>query len=669
MKHFLKRAGTVLMALALFCSLGVLSACGGRTGGGSGNGETSRIFCRADGFFDAKQKWFGDDELLSEEAKASAVTELYSGEIYWFVYTFSLISLTPDVLDDYYYTIENYFEFRLKTFGGLLFGTDAVSFVDFECCGVDAEFDFVHGTVEIANQAGDIRAYLAVSFVPNTVGMLCVEGNVYGDSFRKAEDTDQWVSASVLSAPAATAEPVEVTDLSYGLINEEVYNSGPLSESADLAAISEMKKGKNYVVIDFVVEAKQEVEQGGEVYCGVYLYEGAWQNVVLEEVNTGKYSEQEYNGGMMYDFSYTAPETGSKKVRTVLSFEALETCLIDIDFYVFSDVISVQGNTFEGAYFSEENVSDLSFEINEDTQVCAVTGINRGTGTIIIPNRYEGMRVVEVGSGAFSGEEIAALETGESLRIIDENAFRGCTFTGTIKFAEGLQKILRGGFYGSDLRQITFPQSLLFIGSKAFAECDLLKEVIFENSSLGWTVVTAQGNLLVDGSYREFATYLRDEYSAVDWHFFPVLRVRNLQYSIVEAEDFSSGNLNNTVSESNLDANKEYYLVVSFEAEKVSDCAGAGVPKIQVYCSGPQSGDSGFIISESRVISGNLYSSEGGRIILVCSSDVGETNTVTVCYRFRNTAGGRTVKLTVQSDRNAILDSTAELQIMMSSAV
>lgn len=110
---------------------------------------------------------------------------------------------------------------------------------------------------------------------------------------------------------------------------------------------------------------------------------------------------------------------------------------------------------------------------------------------IVVPATVHGLPVKEIGYGAFNdaiGEHMRSFITSvslpESITLIEEEAFFGCSFLERVTIAEGseLSYIGERAFSGcSSLSSIDLPKKLTDIGAGAFEGCGSLKEVNVED--------------------------------------------------------------------------------------------------------------------------------------------------------------------------------------------
>ena len=159
----------------------------------------------------------------------------------------------------------------------------------------------------------------------------------------------------------------------------------------------------------------------------------------------------------------------------------------------------------------DTGTADLfDFELNEDQSGYVVTGLAQGVteAKVIIPARYNGLPVLEIGERAFgtchnlttvtisagitvigSGAftdciNIPSLKIPESVTVISDSAFQNCTglralhFTGESK----LEEIASNAFQNCEkLGSISIPDSVITIGDRVFQGCASLKSVTVGN--------------------------------------------------------------------------------------------------------------------------------------------------------------------------------------------
>lgn len=91
--------------------------------------------------------------------------------------------------------------------------------------------------------------------------------------------------------------------------------------------------------------------------------------------------------------------------------------------------------------------------------------------TLIIPNSYNGKPVTRILAGVFEGCDVQEAVMTDSIKVIEEGAFKGCPFLKQVIFSGTLKEIGDSAFSGcSNLVTAALPKSLEQIGRYAFAE-------------------------------------------------------------------------------------------------------------------------------------------------------------------------------------------------------
>lgn len=116
--------------------------------------------------------------------------------------------------------------------------------------------------------------------------------------------------------------------------------------------------------------------------------------------------------------------------------------------------IIVEAYDFEanGFYFNILSMEDLTVEIT--------SGDNKYEGDIIIPS-----------SIVFSGRELSVIKVGD-------NAFRNCYNVTSVVFSNTISTIGDYAFSGCYIKELTIPESIIYIGGKSFFACPNLKKLV-----------------------------------------------------------------------------------------------------------------------------------------------------------------------------------------------
>ena len=133
----------------------------------------------------------------------------------------------------------------------------------------------------------------------------------------------------------------------------------------------------------------------------------------------------------------------------------------------------------------------LEYSLHSDETCYVVTG--RGTNLdteLIIPATHEGLPVKRIGDRAFKDTNITNVVLPNSITFIGSFAFANCQNLVSINLPEGLQSIAFAAFQSTALKNIIIPASLSILESGAFERCFDLESVRFANGSFISTIET-----------------------------------------------------------------------------------------------------------------------------------------------------------------------------------
>jgi len=118
---------------------------------------------------------------------------------------------------------------------------------------------------------------------------------------------------------------------------------------------------------------------------------------------------------------------------------------------------------------------ELTYKINADGTAATCTGLadKDYDGEVVIPEYYEGVRVVGIGYEAFKGAPITAVTVPKTVTLISMLAFAYCKRLERVTFAEGARLELIDGmaFRGCSALKIRLPDGLKVIERMAFSDC------------------------------------------------------------------------------------------------------------------------------------------------------------------------------------------------------
>lgn len=132
---------------------------------------------------------------------------------------------------------------------------------------------------------------------------------------------------------------------------------------------------------------------------------------------------------------------------------------------------------YRGAKVSADYISDNG--LNE-----AGSKFNKLPKTLVIPNTFNGISVVSIHDCAFSdgisNSNIKNVIIGDNVVLIGSFAFN--SYLESVTLGKNVQTIGKGAFMSCYFSEIIFPDSLKIIGDMAFSGCTKLKSVTFPNT-------------------------------------------------------------------------------------------------------------------------------------------------------------------------------------------
>ncbi len=125
--------------------------------------------------------------------------------------------------------------------------------------------------------------------------------------------------------------------------------------------------------------------------------------------------------------------------------------------------------------------NDLTFELSDDGRSYVVDWCEEtATGKLVIPSKYKGLPVTEIGAFAFSSSELLTeISMPDTITHINKFAFSGCYNLERIKLSKNLVYIGESTFsYCNSLESITIPKKVTDICTGVFDNCDNLEKVV-----------------------------------------------------------------------------------------------------------------------------------------------------------------------------------------------
>lgn len=116
--------------------------------------------------------------------------------------------------------------------------------------------------------------------------------------------------------------------------------------------------------------------------------------------------------------------------------------------------------------------SNLLYEFNPDGESYAVVGINTNDTDIVIPGEYNGKPVTAIsgngGGGAFFCTPITSVFIPDSILNIGSTAFAQCFSLTSVNIPDSVTEIGEAAFFASGLTRITIPEGVVSIADNAF---------------------------------------------------------------------------------------------------------------------------------------------------------------------------------------------------------
>ena len=156
----------------------------------------------------------------------------------------------------------------------------------------------------------------------------------------------------------------------------------------------------------------------------------------------------------------------------------------------------------EYAIVEEGLIFDIYVYDKYENSTVRITGIDKMPKHLIIPEKINGMTVVEIAEGAFANNDtllylelpkgniklgkefccgslaLTGINLSGSVSVIPENAFEGCLNLARIDGTEGITAIESQAFAGcSSLPSLAIPETLTSVGAEAFRGCTALSRI------------------------------------------------------------------------------------------------------------------------------------------------------------------------------------------------
>lgn len=177
-------------------------------------------------------------------------------------------------------------------------------------------------------------------------------------------------------------------------------------------------------------------------------------------------------------------------------------------------ITSRDGYDFDGWYLDNQKIENGNYKYNEDIKLIAkwkqifetsnsnneitITGLTEYGQTkqeLVIPNKIDGIYVVEIGEGAFYEKDFISLTIGEYVIKIRKWAFAYCNKLTSVSYLGTLEQWMNIDFEGQDANPISYSGNLKIndvditeltitknVKQYAFRGLDTLSKLVFEDS-------------------------------------------------------------------------------------------------------------------------------------------------------------------------------------------
>ncbi|MBQ9131275.1 MAG: leucine-rich repeat protein, partial [Clostridia bacterium] len=167
----------------------------------------------------------------------------------------------------------------------------------------------------------------------------------------------------------------------------------------------------------------------------------------------------------------------------------------------------------------------VEFRLSEDGRSYVLfDAYNYKLESIVIPEKYRGLPVTEIGELAFDSSTIRHVVLPNTLKVIGGCAF-SCSQLETINLHMGIREIGGDAFCATKIKSIVFPGTVEILEGGLFAHCEQLEQVIIQDGikHIGWlafdrcpnlktvvfpnTLESTGGELFKDSPAVEYNTY------------------------------------------------------------------------------------------------------------------------------------------------------------------
>ena len=101
------------------------------------------------------------------------------------------------------------------------------------------------------------------------------------------------------------------------------------------------------------------------------------------------------------------------------------------------------------------------------------------SGDVVLPSVINELEITKIETSAFKGKTWTSVDIPETVQVIRETAFLGCSSLTSVTLHEGLTSIQKGAFASCGLTSASIPASVTSFGSGVFDNCSHLESLQF----------------------------------------------------------------------------------------------------------------------------------------------------------------------------------------------
>lgn len=146
-------------------------------------------------------------------------------------------------------------------------------------------------------------------------------------------------------------------------------------------------------------------------------------------------------------------------------------------------IIALNNNDPETAEAVASKDGRFTYRSNNIDGVTLVSDGVEATGEIVIPETIDGHRVTKIGTAAYTNSHVTKIVIPDSVKIIEDNAFLGCTSLTEVVVGKDVVEIGNAAFMNCyNLTSVTLNEGVYRLGHSAFAGCYDLQEITILDS-------------------------------------------------------------------------------------------------------------------------------------------------------------------------------------------